>query len=87
MPALTDYAGNGLYLAIASIGIGCCTWFFANRRRLIIRISVPREELREAARPILRDPNFARGMRSIAALQLAIGIVIGLISAAAIIMW
>ncbi len=69
-------------MPIAFIGfssIAALTWFFSCRPRLFIRVFVPRYELRGAARGILRDPNFGRGLRVMALLQFAVATVFGLI--------
>jgi hypothetical protein len=71
-------AGN---LSLASFGfsaIAGMTWFFSSRRRLFVRVFTPREELRQVAGGILRDPNYQRGMRIIALLQFAVGALFGL---------
>jgi hypothetical protein len=59
--------------------IAALTWVFSYRPRLFIRVFVPREELREAIRGILRDPNFGRGMRFMALLQFSVAVIFGLI--------
>lgn len=67
-------------LAFASFSaIAGLSWFFSYRPRLFVRVFVPREELRTAVRGILRDPNFGRGMRTIALLQFGVAAVFGLV--------
>lgn len=71
-------------LALATLAFYCVaslTWYFSSRPRLFIRVFVPAGELRRAARGILRDPQFGRGMRIIAALQAAVATLIGLFAA------
>ena len=60
----TCFIASGGFAVIASL-----TWFFSSRPRLFIRVFVPADELPRAARTILRDPTFVRGMRSMAFLQ------------------
>ena len=59
--------------------IAALTWFFSYRPRLFVRAFVPKDEFRGAARCILRDPNFGRGMRVIALLQFSMATVFGLV--------
>jgi hypothetical protein len=69
----------GLFaLCLGFTSIAAVAWFFSSRRRLFIRVFVPRDE-RGAIRGILRDPNFCRGMRFIALLQFGVAMVFGLI--------
>jgi hypothetical protein len=65
LPALT-------FTTIGFFSIAGLTWFFSSRPRLFIRVFVPADELRGAARGILRDPHFGRGMRFMALLQAAV---------------
>lgn len=66
------------WAAICFFAISGVTWFFSSRPRLFVRIFVPADELREAARGILRDPNFGHGMRTMAMLQAAVAMMVGL---------
>src|SRR5438105_2051551 len=56
------------FAAVGFSSVAGLTWFFSSRRRLFIRVFVPRDE-RDAIRRILRDPGWERGMRIIVALQ------------------
>ena len=56
--------------------IGCLTWFFCCRRQTFLRLFVPADELRAACRSIPRGDEFRRGMRSMAMLQMGLGVVI-----------
>ena len=60
--------------AIASL-----TWFFSSRPRLFVRVFVPRDELFEAGRRILRCGDFRRGMRLMALIQFSVACVFGLV--------
>ncbi len=51
------------------------TWFFASRRRLMIRMFLPRHQIFRA-RITLREPNFEKEMRTMAALQFAMAIML-----------
>ena len=62
------------FSSIAALG-----WFFSYRPRLFVRVFVPRHELREAIRCILREPDFGRGMRAMALLQFSVAAVFGLL--------
>lgn len=71
---------NWLVLGLTTLGfygIAGLTWFFSSRPRLFIRVFVPADRLREAAPGILRDPQFGRGMRSMAVLQAAVATAFG----------
>ena len=73
-------AGVGLlYFCLGASGIAGLTWFFSDRPRLFVRTFVPREHWREVLREIRREPNFCRGMRIIAQLQLGMAVVFGLV--------
>jgi hypothetical protein len=54
--------------------VAALTFAFSYFPRLFIKIFVPREDLRHAVRHILRDPNFGWGMRLMAGLQFAAGL-------------
>lgn len=56
--------------------IAVLTWFFSYWPRLFVRVFVPSESLRGAARGILRDPEYARGMRTMAVLQFLVGSIV-----------
>lgn len=64
--------------AVAFFSVAGLTWFFASRPRLFVRVFVPSHEWREAVRHILRDPQFGRGMRTMALLQAAVAMAFGL---------
>lgn len=81
MPPLTDNIQTALIAGGAFFLIGCVTWFFSSRRKAFIRTFVPADELREASRSVPRDKTYRQGMRSIALLQMAMGIVIALAAA------
>lgn len=81
MPPLTDNIQTALIAGGAFFLIGCATWFFSSRRKAFIRTFVPADELREASRSVPRDKTYRQGMRSIALLQMAMGIVIALAAA------
>jgi hypothetical protein len=73
-----------LFGSVAFVLIACATWFFSYRPRLFIRVFVPREDWRGVIRSILRDPNYGRGMRWMAALQFAAAV---LILAVTLVVW
>jgi hypothetical protein len=78
-PGDTAVSNNVATALIGSVGfmaIACATWFFSRRPRLFIRVFVSREDWRGVIQSILRDPNYGRGMRWIAALQFAVAIII-----------
>ncbi len=60
-------------------GIATLTFLFSFYPRCYIRVFVPREDLRSAIRAVLHDPQFAVGMRLMAALQLGMGVIFGII--------
>ena len=59
--------GTALPVFGGFLTIACLTWFFSSRPRLFVRVFVPRESLFEA-RKFLRDPDYTKGMRWMAAL-------------------
>jgi hypothetical protein len=63
------------FCGFTMVAIG--TWFFSSRPRLFVRIFVPKDEYRDAIRPILRNQDFRRGMRLIACLQFAMAAAFG----------
>ncbi len=87
MPPMTENIQTGLFSAVGFFSIGCLTWFFSSRRKTFIRTFVPVEEFREASRSIPRDKSFRQGMRFIALLQMAVGVLITLIALGAWIVW
>lgn len=64
------------FTTISFFVIAGLTWFFSSRPRLFIRVFLPTDELYGAARRILRNPHFCRGMRNIAVLQAVVATVI-----------
>ena len=67
-------------MPLAFIGfslLAALTWGFSYRPRSFVRMFVPREELRAAVRRIVRDPDFGRGARFIALLELGLAILFG----------
>jgi hypothetical protein len=80
MPPLTDNIQTALIAGGAFFLIGCATWFFSSRRQSFLRTFVPADELREASRSVPRDKTYRQGMRSIALLQMGIGMVVALVA-------
>lgn len=80
---MTDGTETGFIFGGGAFLIGCVTWFFSTRRRAFIRTFVPRGQLRQSCRSLARGDEFRRGMRTIAVLQMAAGIVAALIALAA----
>lgn len=66
-----------IVIFVAFSSIATLTWFFSYQPRLFLRIFVPSDELRGVARGILRNPDYGRGMRSIAVLQFLAAVMIG----------
>lgn len=69
-------------MPFAFLGFSCIaalTWFFSYRPRLFIRIFVPAEELRKAARGILH-PDFGRAMRIMASMQFGVATIFGVVA-------
>ena len=60
--------------------IAMMTWFFSSRPRLFIKTFVPKEEYRHAVRSFLRNPDFGKGMRSMACLQFAVAVLFGIVA-------
>ncbi len=79
MEPLTENMKTRFIAAVGFFLIGCLTWFFSTRRKLFMRLFVPREELWKTARTIPRDRSYTQGMRSIALLQMGIGIILGFV--------
>jgi hypothetical protein len=79
---MTNNAALALGCALCFCLLGCVTWFLSSRPRAFIRCFVPRDELRNAVRGILRNSTFGSAMRIMAALQVAAGTVIGLLAIA-----
>ena len=84
---MSDNIQTGFIVAGGFIFIGCLTWFFATRRKAFLRTFVPANDLREAARSILRDESFGQGMRFIAMLQIGMGVLFALIALGAWLVW
>jgi hypothetical protein len=70
--ALLSFWGGGSLIAGLS-------WFFSSRPRLYIRVFVPRDEWRDAARAFVRDPGWGRAMRQMALFQLAFAGLFGIV--------
>ena len=71
------------YATLAFFGfasVAGMTFFFSSRPRAFIRTFVPCDEYRDVVRPMLRDPNFCRGMRRMAYLQFGVAAIIGMIA-------
>lgn len=64
---------------VAFSSTAALTWFFSSRPRFFVRVFAPPDDLRVAARGILRDANFGRGMRTIALLQFSVAVLFGVI--------
>lgn len=68
-----------LWACLGFSAIAGLTWLFASRPRSFIRLFVPRDEYRQAARTFLRDPDFCRTMRLMSLAQFAVGGLFGLV--------
>jgi hypothetical protein len=73
---MSNNIAGGFLAAVGFAMVASLTWFFSSRPRLFIRIFVPRDNLRDAVRGFLREPNSRRGMRTIAMLQFGVAILI-----------
>lgn len=71
-----QYPAITVWLGMSSIG--CLTLFFAGRRRLVLRVFVPREDLRKVLRALPRGPDFSRMMRLMGCLQLFVAAAMGI---------
>ena len=74
-------------MPLACVGfsaIAGLTLFFSYHPRLFVRVFVPRENSREAARTFLRNPNFGRSLRVISLIEFGAAAMFG---AAAAWMW
>lgn len=87
MPPMSDNILMGLIAASGFFVIGCLSWFFSSRRKFFIRTFVPPDELRKALRSIPRDKSFGQGLRFIALLQMAVGVLFALIALGAWLVW
>jgi len=87
MPPMSNNIQTCLIGAVGFFVIGCIAWFFSSRRKTFIRTFVPRDVLREVSRSIPRDESFSRGMRGIALLQMAVGVLIALIATGVWLFW
>ncbi len=56
------------------------TFFFSFHRKLLIRVFVPREEWRKTSRSLLKEPDFGRSFRIIAALQFIVALIFGAVA-------
>ena len=69
---MTQTASILLFSSLGFTSIALLTLFFSTRRKLFIRTFVPSDDLREFLRGQRQNPDFGRGMRTIAYLQLLI---------------
>lgn len=84
---MTDNIQTGFIAAGAFFVIGCLTWFFSSRRKTFIHTFVPPGELRDVSRSIPRNQSFSQGMRLIALVQIAVGLIVGFIALGAWLVW
>jgi hypothetical protein len=71
----------GLFAFVCFASVACSTWFFSYHPRLFLRLFVPRDELRGAARAFLRNPKMPKAMRFMAGLQFVAAIVMAVLLA------
>jgi hypothetical protein len=73
--SITDlYGGIGFCL------IGCLTWFFSSRRRLLIRTFIRSPIVRGSGEATLpQNPHFRRSLRFIAILQMLTGAALAMV--------
>jgi hypothetical protein len=73
---MSDREFECLLTSFAFGGIACLTWYISSRPHGFLRVFVPSDQLREAARQILHDPQFKRSTRLIAVLQFGVAAII-----------
>ncbi|QDU11866.1 hypothetical protein [Gimesia aquarii] len=68
-----------LMIGCSFCSIGLIAWFFSSRPKAYIRTFVPKDEMREVARSLLRDEQWTSAMRKMAKLQIGLGIILAFI--------
>ena len=67
---------NVLIIGAVAYTIPSLTWYFSTRRKLFIRVFVPKDELKVALRGLPDDVQFRRSFRTCALLQLVVATVV-----------
>lgn len=68
-----------LMIGCGFCSIGFIAWFFSTRPKAYIRTFVPKDEMRELARLLLRDEQWTPAMQLMAKLQVGLGIILAFI--------